>query len=153
MIHKPVVTKPCINGRASEDRDEWTKEVRAHDEKCCDKTETSAVHAERIRQQRSRGDSLVAFQGRQIHVAVDRVLLARGKMMKNKATGLLTEMLLCLPTETVRGSALVRQAIHVQTTRVDETSGGKNRERRGRVDEKTKRLCPACAWCPRRTRN
>ena len=48
-----------MNGRASEDRDEWTEEVRAHCEKCHDdKTETSEVQAERIRYQRSRGDSL-----------------------------------------------------------------------------------------------
>ena len=33
VIHRPVVTKLSINGRASEDRDEWTEEVRAH----CDK--------------------------------------------------------------------------------------------------------------------
>ena len=29
VIHRPVVTKLWINGRASEDRNEWTKEVRA----------------------------------------------------------------------------------------------------------------------------
>ena len=33
VIHRPVVTKLWINGRASEDRDEWTEEVRAHCEK------------------------------------------------------------------------------------------------------------------------
>ena len=54
MIHRPVVTKLWINGRASEDRDEWTEEVRAHCQKCeDDKTETSEVQAERIRHQRS----------------------------------------------------------------------------------------------------
>ena len=75
-------------------------------EKCCDdKTETSEVQAERIRPQRSRGDSLVALLGRQTQITVDRVLRARGKMMKNKANGpadcLVTKMLQCLPTETV----------------------------------------------------
>ena len=29
VVHRPVVTKLWINGRASEDR-EWTQEVRAH---------------------------------------------------------------------------------------------------------------------------
>ena len=30
VIHRPVVTKFWNSGRASEDRDEWTEEVRAH---------------------------------------------------------------------------------------------------------------------------
>ena len=30
VIHRPAVTKLWINGRAREDRDEWTEEVRAH---------------------------------------------------------------------------------------------------------------------------
>ena len=106
MIYRPVVTELWINGRASEDRDEWTVEVRAHCEKCYDgKTETSEVQDERIRQQSSRGDSLVVLQGRQMQIAVDRVLRARGKIMKNKVNGpadcLVTEMLQCVPTETV----------------------------------------------------
>ena len=70
-----------------------------------DKAETSEVQAERIRHQRSGGDSLVALQGRQIHFSVDRVIRVRGKMMKNRANGpadcLVTEMLQCLTTETV----------------------------------------------------
>ena len=34
LLRKSVVTKLWVNGRASEDRDEWTKEVRTHCEKC-----------------------------------------------------------------------------------------------------------------------
>ena len=68
-----------------------------------DKTETSEVQAERIRHQRSRGDSLAALQGRRIQITVDRVLGARGKMMKNQANWpadcLVTEMLQWLPTQ------------------------------------------------------
>ena len=52
VIHRPVFTKLWVNGRASEDRDEWTEEVRAHCENCYDdKMETSEVQAERIRHQ------------------------------------------------------------------------------------------------------
>ena len=92
------MTKLGVNGRASKDSDEWTEEVRAHCEKCHDdKIETPEVQAERIRYQRSRGDSLTPVQGRRIRITVDRVLHARGKMTKNKAKGpadcLLTEML------------------------------------------------------------
>ena len=117
VIHRPVVTKLWINGRASDHRDEWTEEVRAHCEKSYhDKTETSEVQAERIRHQRSRGDSLAALQGQHLQITVDRVLPARRKMMKNKANGpadcLVTAMLQCLQTEdSVRGRALVREAI------------------------------------------
>ena len=74
MIPRQVVTKFWINGRASEDRDEWTEEVRALCKKCCDdKMETSVVQAKRIRYRRSRGDSLAALQGRHMHITVDRV--------------------------------------------------------------------------------
>ena len=102
VIHRQVVTKLWINGHASEEKDESAEEVRAHCERCYDdKTETSEVQDERIRHQRSRGDSLAALQGRHVQITVDRVLRARGKMMKNKANGpadcLVTE---CLPTET-----------------------------------------------------
>ena len=45
-----VITKLSVNGRDSEDRDEWTEEVRAHCERCYDdKDETLEVQAERIR--------------------------------------------------------------------------------------------------------
>ena len=101
---RDLVTKLWINGRASEDRDEWTEEVRVHCEKCYDdKMETSEVQAERIRHQRSRADSLAVHQGRHFQITVDRVLRAWGKMMKNKANGpadcLVTEMLQCLPMD------------------------------------------------------
>ena len=50
VINRPVVTKLCVNGRASEDRDEWTEEVGAHCERCNDdKAETPENQAERIR--------------------------------------------------------------------------------------------------------
>ena len=104
MINRPVVTKLSVNGRASEDRDEWTEEVQVHCGRCYDdKEETSEVQAERILSQRRRRDHCVALQGRRI--TVDKVLRARGKMLRNKANGatdcLVTAMLQCLPTETV----------------------------------------------------
>ena len=116
VIHRPVVTRLLINGRAREDEDECTEEVRAHCDKCYDdKMETSEVQAERFRHQRSRGDRLAALQGQHIQITVDRVLRARGKMMKNKANGpadcLVTEMLQCFPTERERGGVLVREAV------------------------------------------
>ena len=61
------MNKPWVGGRASEDREEWMEEVRARCERCCDdKDETSEVQAERIREQRCRGDTLVAWQGRKV---------------------------------------------------------------------------------------
>ena len=57
VVKKRVVTKLWVNGRATEDRDEWIEEVRAHCEKCSDdKSETLEVQAERIRERRCRGD-------------------------------------------------------------------------------------------------
>ena len=85
IVKRPVVTKLWINGRASEDRDEWNEEVKLHCEKCYDdKSETPEVQAERISEQRCRGDSVVAFQGRRVQITVNRVLRARGKMLKGK---------------------------------------------------------------------
>ena len=41
VINRPVFTKLWVDGRASEDRDEWTEDVRAHCESCYDdKAET-----------------------------------------------------------------------------------------------------------------
>ena len=49
VINLLVVTKLWVTSRASEDRDEWTEEVRVHCERCNDeKEETSEVQAERI---------------------------------------------------------------------------------------------------------
>ena len=57
MNHRRVVTKLWVNGRASEDRDEWTEEVRDHCERCYDdKAEIPEVQAERIRRQKDSGD-------------------------------------------------------------------------------------------------
>ena len=90
VVRGPVFAKLWVNGRTSEDRDEWTVEVGARCEKCKnDKLETSEVQAERIRYQRSGGGSLAALQGRRARITIDRVLRARRKMMK-KANGQLT---------------------------------------------------------------
>ena len=60
VIDRPVVTKLWVNGRASEDRDEF----RAHCQRCYDdKAETPDVQAERIRLQRVSGDRRVAYRG------------------------------------------------------------------------------------------
>ena len=98
VIHRPVVTQLWVNGRASEDRDEWTEEVRGHCERCYDdKAETPVVQAERIRRQRVSGDRHVALQGRRILIVVDMIL----EYANGLAHCLVTEMLGCLPTETV----------------------------------------------------
>ena len=71
--------KLWVAERAREDRDEWAEEVRAHCERCQDDMdETSEVQAERIREQRCGGDSLVALRGRMVDITIDRVLRARG---------------------------------------------------------------------------
>ena len=105
VINRPVVTKFWVNGRASEDRDEWTGEVWAHCERCYDTEETPEVQAERIRRQRISGDRRVALQERRVTITMDKVLRPRGEMLRNKANRpahcLVTEMLQCLPTETV----------------------------------------------------
>ena len=103
VIKKLVVTKLSVNGRATEDRKEWNEEVRLHCEKCYDdKSETPEVQAERIREKRCRGDSVVAIQGRRVQITVNRVLRARGKMFSGKSNGpadcLVVEMLSRLPT-------------------------------------------------------
>ena len=106
VMNRPVVTKLWVNRRASKDRGEWTEEVKAHCERCCDdKEETPEVQAERIRRQTISGDRRVALQERRVTITVDKVLRARGNMLRNKAKGpadcLVAEMLLWLPTETV----------------------------------------------------
>ena len=67
--------------------------------------EMPEVQAARVLYQRNRGDSLITLQDRRRRITVERVLRARGKMMKNKANGpadcLETEMLQRLPMETV----------------------------------------------------
>ena len=106
IVTKPVVTKLWVNGRATEDREEWNEEVQLHCEKCYgDKSETPEVQAERIREQMSRGDSVVAIQGPRVQITVSRVLRARGKMQSGKSKGpadcLVVEMLNRLPTAVV----------------------------------------------------
>ena len=69
VVKKPVLTKLWVNGRATEDREEWCEEVRLHCEKSYDdKSETSEKQVERIRVQRCRGDSAVASQGRRVQI-------------------------------------------------------------------------------------
>ena len=76
------------------------------------------------RRQRCRPRGLVArevveivwpLSGIRTRITIDRVLRARGKMMKNKANGpadcLVTEMLQCLSIETVYEVTRVREAI------------------------------------------
>ena len=106
VINRPVVTKFWVNGGGSEDRDEWTEEVRARLERCYDdKEEVPEMHVERIRRQSTNGDRRVALQRRRITITVDQFLRTRGKTLRNKANGpadcLTTEMLQCWPTETV----------------------------------------------------
>ena len=101
-----MVTNLWVNGRASEDRDEWTEEVRAHCERCYDdRAETSEVQAEMIRRQRVSGERRVAMQGRRMMISRQSSARTWCEMLRNKANGpadcLVTEMLRCLPTETV----------------------------------------------------
>ena len=59
--------KLWINGRASQDGEEWTEEMKAHCERCYDdKDETSQMQEERIQEQRRRRDSLEAWTGRKV---------------------------------------------------------------------------------------
>ena len=106
VVKKLVVTKLWVNGRATENWEEWCEEVRSHCEKCYDdKSETSEKQAERIRVQRCRGDSAVAIQGRRVQITVNRVPRARGKMVRGKSNGpadcLVVEMLSRLSTEVI----------------------------------------------------
>ena len=67
IVRRPHVKKLQVDGRASEDREEWMEEVRVHCERCYDdKDDISEVQAERIREQRCRLDTLVAWQGRKV---------------------------------------------------------------------------------------
>ena len=100
------MTKLWVNGRATEDKEEWCEEVRLHCEKSYDdKSETPVIQAERIKEQRCRGDSAVAEQGRRVQITVNRALRARGKMLRGKSNGpadcLVVEMLLSLLTEVI----------------------------------------------------
>ena len=68
-----------------------------------------------IRLQRCSGDRRVALQGRRVTITVDKVLRARGKMLRNKSNGpadcLVTEVLQCFPDgDCLRRYALIRQA-------------------------------------------
>ena len=80
IVRRSVVQKLWINERASEDRAEQKEECRANCERYHDdKDETTKVQAERIREQRRKGDSLFALSGRKIDTTVDRVIRARGE--------------------------------------------------------------------------
>ena len=106
IVKRPVVTKLWIHVCVSEDRDEWNEEFKINCEKCSDdKSETPEAQAERIREQRCRGDSVVAFQGRQVQKTVNKVLRVRGKMLNGKSNGpadcFVVEMFSRYPTEVV----------------------------------------------------
>ena len=107
LINGPVVTKRWVNGRASENRDEWTEKVGAYSERCYDdKEETPKVQAERILSQRRRGDLCVALQGHRVMITVDNILRAQGKMLRNKANDcLVNDIIEELSTKYVRGKA------------------------------------------------
>ena len=91
VINRPVITNLWVNGRASEDGDEWTEEVGAHCERCYDdKEETSEVQAEKIPSQRRRRDHCVAPEGRRLPSDGNAAVSPDGNC--------------------VRGSTLVRQA-------------------------------------------
>ena len=67
--------------RTTSNRDEWTEKARAHCERYYDdKMETPEVKAERVLYQRTRGDSLIALQGRRVRITVDRS--AQGRCWK-----------------------------------------------------------------------
>ena len=71
-----------IYDKASEGREEWMEDVKAHCERCKDdKDETSKMQEERIEEQRHRG----AWTPRKVEIIVDRVLRVRGRVMRNKA--------------------------------------------------------------------
>ena len=81
-VHRPFVKRLWINRKASEDREGWVEEAKAHSERCYDdKDETSQMQEERIQEQRQSGDCL-EWTGRKVDITVDRVLRARGKMKK-----------------------------------------------------------------------
>ena len=87
--------KLWVAGRASENREGWAEEVRAHCEKChYDKDEMSEVQAVRIR-----------GHGSRVQIIIDGVLRARGTLMKNEEDGLcdclVTEMLQDVPMVSV----------------------------------------------------
>ena len=65
IVRRPIVKKLWVNGRASEDREKWMEEEKAHCKRCDDdKEESSEVQTERIREQRRKGDSRVAWSCR-----------------------------------------------------------------------------------------
>ena len=105
IVQRSVVKKLWVAVRSSEDREEKIEEVCHYDRCYDDRDETAEVKAERTREKRRRGDSLVVWKGRKEEITVDRVLRALEKMMKNKASGpsvcLVTEMLRKLPMESV----------------------------------------------------
>ena len=100
VVKKPVVMKLWVNGRATEDREEW----------CEDAKNVTMINQRRrknkLRESEYRGAEVaVAIQGRRVQITVDRVLRARGKMLRGKSNGpagcLVVEMLSRLPTEMI----------------------------------------------------
>ena len=57
------------------DSDAWMEEAKAHCWRCYDdKEETLEVQAERILEQRRRGENLVAWERRKVEITVERSL-------------------------------------------------------------------------------
>ena len=107
-----------------------------------DKDETSQVQAERIREQRCRGDSLVSCQGRRVHITVNRVLRVRVKMMKDNAKGAGDCFARTSNGVCVRHHALVREKIQrrVQSSSgVDNSTFGVSQEPRRQAAERMNR--------------
>ena len=118
VVKKPVVTKLWVNGRATENREEWCEEVRLHCERSFDgKSETSEKQAERIRVQRCRSDCAVAIQGRRVQITVNRFVRAGRSYVANPRQGGVEAPVLCWPpppslhdaTESANDSALAAE--------------------------------------------
>ena len=103
--NRPVVAKLWVNVPARTETNGQKRSEPTVNVVTTTKSETPDVQAERIRRPRTSGDRRGTLQGRRVTITVDKVLRARGKMLRNKANGpadcLVTEMLQCLPTETV----------------------------------------------------
>ena len=106
-----LVTKLWVNGLASEDRDEWTEEVKAHCDRCYDdKMGTPEVQAETVLYERNRGDILITLQGRRKRISVDR---GDVEVEGQRACQLLGDRDAAMFTkgDCARGHALVRETV------------------------------------------
>ena len=82
LKRKPL-TELYVNGKFTEDRDEWKRELQRHcDEVSTDPEETSKVQEERIEYFKRKGDLHFIKNGRRAEITIDLVLQARGKCRK-----------------------------------------------------------------------